>query len=205
MQNLWNILLDIKFLTRDQKENHLSLSVKYSHCKRTIHIPLASHKTHTYIDLPILVIVVCSFFNVLKFIILHVCQKPNNWYYFVFVLFYFRKYLFCCIRTTVSNDYISHPVYYRSNSSLEKNRSLHFTTNCPTLISILINKRPVCCVFPCLFLTKTTRHVDIVFDLKSRVTSLVTFLLYTHTVGLITLKWHRVNFGSVLKWLIQIF
>ena len=36
------------------------------------------------------------------------------------VLFYFDKYLFCCIRTTVSNDYISNPVYYRSNSSLEK-------------------------------------------------------------------------------------
>ena len=35
-----------------------------------------------YIDLPILVIVVCSFFYVFKFVILHVCQKPNNLYYF---------------------------------------------------------------------------------------------------------------------------
>ena len=43
-----------------------------------------------------------------------------------YVLFYFRKYLFYCIRTTVSGDYISNPVYYRSNSSLEKNRSLQY-------------------------------------------------------------------------------
>ena len=41
-----------------------------------------------------------------------------------YVLFYFRKYLFYRIRTTVSGDYISNPIYYRSNSSLEKNRSL---------------------------------------------------------------------------------
>ena len=41
-----------------------------------------------------------------------------------YVLFYFLKYLFYGIRTTVSGDYISNPVYYRSNSSLEKNRSL---------------------------------------------------------------------------------
>ena len=65
------------------------------------------------------------FFYVFKFVISHVCQKPNNLYYFFNVLFYFRKYLFCCIRTTVSDDYISNTVYYRSNSSLEKNCSLH--------------------------------------------------------------------------------
>ena len=77
-----------------------------------------------YIDLLILVIVVCSFFCVFKFVILHVCQKPNNLYYFFYVLFYFHKYLFCCIKTTVSDDYTSNPVYYRSNSSLEQNCSL---------------------------------------------------------------------------------
>ena len=47
-----------------------------------------------YINLPILVIVVCSFFYVFKFVILHVCQKPNNLYYFfmffsIFVNIYF--------------------------------------------------------------------------------------------------------------------
>ena len=41
-----------------------------------------------------------------------------------YVLFYFRKYLFCCIRITISSDYISNPVYYRNISNLEKNRSL---------------------------------------------------------------------------------
>ena len=39
---------------------------------------------------------------------------------------------FCCIRTTVSDDYISDPVYYRSNSSLEKNR---FATDCNIVIN----------------------------------------------------------------------
>ena len=42
-----------------------------------------------------------------------------------YVLFYFRKYLFYCMRTTVSGGYISNPVYYRINSSLEIPRSQH--------------------------------------------------------------------------------
>ena len=39
-----------------------------------------------------------------------------------YLLFNFRKYLFYCIGKTVSGDYISNPVYNKSNSSLEINR-----------------------------------------------------------------------------------
>ena len=47
-----------------------------------------------YIDLSIFVIVVCSFFYVFKHVILHVCQRPNNLYYFfmffsIFINIYF--------------------------------------------------------------------------------------------------------------------
>ena len=79
-----------------------------------------------YKDLPILVIVVCSLFFFLCLNLLF-CMSVKSLIICIilfYVLFYFHKYLFCCIRTTVSGDYITNPVYYRSNSSLEKNRLL---------------------------------------------------------------------------------
>ena len=55
--------------------------------------------------------------------------------------FYFRKYLFCCIRTTVSDDYTSYPVYYRSNSCLEQNRSLQGDSHCTSFGSAYTKTR----------------------------------------------------------------
>ena len=49
--------------------------------------------------------------------------------YIIFFIFYFCKYLFCCIRTTVSDNYISNPVYYGINFHLENNRSLQTLLN----------------------------------------------------------------------------
>ena len=77
-----------------------------------------------YIDLPIIVIGVCSFFMCLNLLFSTSVKSLIICIILFYVLFYFRKYLFYCIRTTISGDYISNPVYYRSNSSLEKNRPL---------------------------------------------------------------------------------
>ena len=74
-----------------------------------------------YIDLPIIFFFFFFFFLNLFFM----SVKSLIIHILFYILFYFRKYLFYCIRTTDSSDYISNPVYYRSNSSLEINRSLH--------------------------------------------------------------------------------
>ena len=71
----------------------------------------------------------------LNFVILHVCQKPKNLYYFFNVFSTFVNTYFCCISTTVSDHYISNPVYYKSNSSFrKKKRSLQNNApNCQQL------------------------------------------------------------------------
>ena len=94
----------ISYKKKPKKENHISLFVKYPHCKRTIHVPPLLHiNLYMYIDLPILVIVVCSFFMCLNLLF---CMSVKSLIICIifYVLFYFRKYLFCCIRTTVSDD-----------------------------------------------------------------------------------------------------
>ena len=80
-----------------------------------------------YIDLPILFIVVCRNFYVFNLLFCMSVKSLKICIILFYVLFFFRKYLFYCIRTTVSGDYISHPVSYRSNFSLEIPRSLNYS------------------------------------------------------------------------------